>query len=90
MQGFHPGPTSISCGSVTWSKTTPVSSETKRNNERGEREREGKKKRKQALFHSSIQKITLIREEEHSSTLSNPKDRNRSRNGRERKKEEDG
>ena len=84
MQGFHPGPTSISRGSVTWSN--PVSSETKRNNERGEREREGKKKRKQALFHSSIQKITLIREEKHSSTLSNPKDRNRSRNGGERRR----
>lgn len=67
-------------------QNNPVSSETKRNNERGEREREGKKKRKQALFHSSIQKITLIREEEHSPTLSNPKDRNRSRNGGERRR----
>lgn len=51
-EGFHPGPTSISRSSVTWSKTTPISSETKRNNggrreEKKNKEREREKKGKE-------------------------------------------
>lgn len=82
-EGFHPGPTSISRSSVTWSKTTPISSETKRNNggrreekktKKGREKRKGKKGKKQreALF--LVAKITLIRFEEKTLLSSNAKD----------------
>lgn len=52
MEGFHPGPTSISRSSVTWSKTTPFhrrqKETTREKRKRKNKEREREKRREKA------------------------------------------